>query len=427
MLLFSLILLIFNLLFATNNADWKVVSTMPVPVKGAQAVVYNDLIYVIGGYTDSTYSSTNLIQVFDPQTNVWQVLNDTLKIPRYGFCADNYRNSVLMFGGDVVTDSTLEMWDFMNTTYIYDSKNIFNRQFATCQVIDNYLYMFGGIPGSNLFNLPYLVEYYVPGARVTYSRASSLNENEYPNNRTDIVQQMSAVAQNYIFLFGGALNGILNSIYRYDVTNHDFTKLNITLLTSRSAGAAVTLNNRDIIVIGGYNESTPALGTTEHLTISFGGEILSIQNLGFLQIPRAELCAVTYHDSLIYVFGGTNLLGDCVEEVEVLNFTAGTTPINMNDLRLPQHIKLFPNYPNPFNNQTLISFAVPYNSFVRLTIYDITGKKIKSLVQKNLSTGIHKIHWNGIDEQGRSVPSGIYFCQLQIGNSKQTQRLILMR
>ncbi|RLD09445.1 hypothetical protein DRI50_12170, partial [candidate division KSB1 bacterium] len=72
------------LLLAQEEPNWEIIGQMPVPVKGAQAVVKDTLIYVIGGYTDNTYSATNLIQVFNPLQNTWEVLSDTLKFQRYG-------------------------------------------------------------------------------------------------------------------------------------------------------------------------------------------------------------------------------------------------------------------------------------------------------------------------------------------------------
>ena len=81
---FSLLVLVFSHLFAS---DWEVVGEMPIPVKGAQAIVHDSQIYIIGGYSDSTFSPINKIQVYNPDLNSWLVIEDTLTLSRYGHIA----------------------------------------------------------------------------------------------------------------------------------------------------------------------------------------------------------------------------------------------------------------------------------------------------------------------------------------------------
>lgn len=424
-LIFGLILFCGLTLARADVNKWQIVSQMPVPVKGAQAVEHNGLIYILGGYSDSTYSATNLIQVFNPQDNSWQILQDTLKIPRYGFSADNYRNSVVIFGSEFAPDSTLEMWDFLGQTYFYDAKKIFARQFATCQVVGNNLYIFGGIPGLNHGQQPYLVEYYVPGSRVTYARASSFEEFSYAE--TDIIQQASALLGDNIYLFGGALNGVLNDIFRFNPQTHEFKKLTAQLITARSASAAVALGDHDLIVIGGYNEVNNAIGSTEHLVVNFANDIEYSDLLADLNIPRSELCAVAYQDSLIYVFGGKDFQGNCVGQVEKLYFWIDATGIESNRSSVPGQFKLMQNYPNPFNSQTIIRLSVPQKDFVELSVFDILGHKVNTLLKDFTDAGTYQLRWNGRDEEGRELPSGLYFYRLKSKNTTITRRLILMR
>ncbi len=424
-LIFGLILA-FGLALAQAEVNkWQVVSRMPVPVKGAQAIEYNGLIYILGGFSDSTYSATNLIQVFDPEDNSWQILPDTLKVPRYGFSADNYRNSLVMFGSEFAPDSTLEMWDFTGQTYFYDAKKIFARQFATCQVIGNNLFIFGGFPGLNHEKQPYLVEYYVPGSRVTYARASSFDEISYAE--TDIIQQASALLGDKIYLFGGALNGILNDIYRFNFQTHEFKKLEASLITARSACAAVSLGNNNLFVIGGYNEVSKAIASTEHLIVNFVDDIEYSSLLDDLNIPRSELCAVAYQDSLIYIFGGQDEDGNCVGQVEKLHFWIDATPVENHTRSLPRQFELRQNYPNPFNSQTVIGFSVAQKGVVELNIFDISGHKVKTLMNDFAAPGSYRLRWDGRDEKGRELPSGIYFYRLKSKSTTLTRRLILMR
>jgi hypothetical protein len=85
------------------------------------------------------------------------------------------------------------------------------------------------------------------------------------------------------------------------------------------------------------------------------------------------------------------------------------------------------NVPNPFNAATSIQYVLPRNGFVRLAVYNITGQLVRTLVKGKKCTGTHTVSWNGRDEQGRSVNSGIYFCCLETGNFKSTRKMLLLK
>ncbi len=89
------------------------------------------------------------------------------------------------------------------------------------------------------------------------------------------------------------------------------------------------------------------------------------------------------------------------------------------------HYSLFGNYPNPFNATTRIQFNLPKSEQVQLTLYNIRGNKIRTLINKQLTAGQHTIQWNGLDDQGNAVASGIYFCKLECANMQQVIRMIL--
>ncbi|MDP8204941.1 MAG: T9SS type A sorting domain-containing protein [Candidatus Tenebribacter mawsonii] len=90
--------------------------------------------------------------------------------------------------------------------------------------------------------------------------------------------------------------------------------------------------------------------------------------------------------------------------------------------------KLIGNYPNPFNPITTIEFSVTQTSaLVTLEIYNIKGRKVKQLVNDQLSVGTHSIVWNGTDENNTPTSSGIYFYKLKAGNFQQTRKMILLK
>src|SRR3990170_2276974 len=76
---------------------------------------------------------------------------------------------------------------------------------------------------------------------------------------------------------------------------------------------------------------------------------------------------------------------------------------------LPSKFELTQNYPNPFNAATSIQFNLPQSSKVKLEIFNILGQKVKTLVNEKLSAGYKKVTWDGTDEKGNNVASGVYF------------------
>ena len=99
----------------------------------------------------------------------------------------------------------------------------------------------------------------------------------------------------------------------------------------------------------------------------------------------------------------------------------------ISELTTPSDYFLFQNYPNPFNPETNIRFQLPKESGVRLRIFNILGKEIRNLTNRLYQAGEYSITWDGHDERGNPVPSGIYFYQLKAGNFSAVKKLTLLR
>ncbi|MDZ7263478.1 MAG: S8 family serine peptidase [candidate division KSB1 bacterium] len=93
---------------------------------------------------------------------------------------------------------------------------------------------------------------------------------------------------------------------------------------------------------------------------------------------------------------------------------------------VPGNIELLQNYPNPFNPTTTISYAIDSYTEVQLTIFNLRGQKIRTLVDEQQSPGRHQVTWDGMDELDRAVASGVYFYRLTAGNFSQTKKMILL-
>jgi hypothetical protein len=89
---------------------------------------------------------------------------------------------------------------------------------------------------------------------------------------------------------------------------------------------------------------------------------------------------------------------------------------------IPIDCKLYNNYPNPFNSSTKIKYQINEKGFVRLTIYDILGREVESLVNENQTKGTYEINWNA-----EKLTSGIYFCKLIMDNFTETKKIVLTK
>jgi flagellar hook assembly protein FlgD len=100
----------------------------------------------------------------------------------------------------------------------------------------------------------------------------------------------------------------------------------------------------------------------------------------------------------------------------------------------PENYHLYQNYPNPFNPSTKITFTVHGSQFIvrspiptTLKIYNVRGELVRTLVNEPKRPGIREVIWDGKDEDGNSVASGIYFYQLKTDSYCQTRKMILLK
>ena len=105
---------------------------------------------------------------------------------------------------------------------------------------------------------------------------------------------------------------------------------------------------------------------------------------------------------------------------------ATSVPLS-SDSHTPGKYILYQNYPNPFNPSTTIRFYVPKTGHIRLIIYDLLGRKVRTLLDNNVTQGEQLLHWDGSNTQGGKVNGGIYFYQLKTESSFiKTQTMILL-
>jgi 5'-nucleotidase len=150
--------------------------------------------------------------------------------------------------------------------------------------------------------------------------------------------------------------------------------------------------------------------------------------VGYLQDPFGVSPAnLTIHPVSVF-----QVATEFVAAIDTLNFCSTgcnvVTGIGFNQFTgIIKNFELKQNYPNPFNPETTIPFTLSRNNYVVLEVYDILGRKIRTLVNAQLSAGDYKFTWNSRDDRGQLVASGIYFYRITAGDKRAVKRMTLTR
>jgi hypothetical protein len=154
---------------------------------------------------------------------------------------------------------------------------------------------------------------------------------------------------------------------------------------------------------GAKPSGTAGIITVLNLTFRFDGPSDVTLNLAF----SAMSAALTFTELLPILIVNNGLITD----VE-----------NQQSLDLPKSYQLFQPYPNPFNPETVIRYALPKRSRTVIKIFNMTGQELFTLLDDTKEAGYHRLKWSG-----KQVPSGIYFVRLQAEGYSQVQKVTLMR
>lgn len=203
-------------------------------------------------------------------------------------------------------------------------------------------------------------------------------------------------------------------------------------------------NGSAIIDIGPYEYGAPALGGIEGITYDpITGDIVDYVLININNEPGE----FTFSDSVgnyqyklpegaYDVFAERVFYDDAVEyQIEVIDGQFTQLEIPMYKTVDVQDYEIIPvtndfdlsNFPNPFNPSTNISFSMQNNSKVELSIFNIKGQKITTLINEQLSKGKHSFVWSGCDQNSHQVSSGIYFYKLKVGNQESVKRMLLLK
>ena len=116
-----------------------------------------------------------------------------------------------------------------------------------------------------------------------------------------------------------------------------------------------------------------------------------------------------------------------LDDIRLISVVPPTVVLEEHTAILPQSFTLDQNFPNPFNSSTVIRFALPASDKVDLVLYNLAGQKVATLAEGARQAGTYTLHWDGRDDDGSALASGVYLYRLRAGEQVGTRRLLLLK
>jgi hypothetical protein len=191
------------------------------------------------------------------------------------------------------------------------------------------------------------------------------------------------------------------------------------------------------------SETELELDSLYNITVLYDGsdfEIYINGNLDALSTFSGLILQTNINFTIAQILPGNNQYNfkGVLDDIRIYNYALSFQEIrNLYDIStsvddktiysVPDENRLFQNYPNPFNSTTIINYQVKDAAPVKLEVYDILGNKIRTIVSENKIAGYYAEYWDGKNDIGLQVPSGIYFYSLRVKNYNQTKKLVLIK
>jgi hypothetical protein len=137
----------------------------------------------------------------------------------------------------------------------------------------------------------------------------------------------------------------------------------------------------------------------------------------------------------VYVFplfadAGATYLGHerrVYDDIVTLTWAGPGTAVETGHAELPEAAALYAPYPNPFNTTVLLRYDLPSSGAVQLEVYDALGRRVRRLVDASQDAGVHGVEWNGTDDEGERVASGVYLVSLRAGTARDSVEVLLAK
>jgi len=204
---------------------------------------------------------------------------------------------------------------------------------------------------------------------------------------------------------------------------------NILTINGMKLYFGMDMNEKDALSF-----SMPPKPPTGAFDVRFAGDMRAIEESGMIQVQSANELSISWNvskeagDHMFWSLTTTS--GEVVELRGTGNVELSG---NINNITLektrevPEQFMLAQNFPNPFNPVTSIEYALPEEGFVKISVYNIMGQKVTELVNNVMPGGYHQVVWNGTNDLGESVSTGIYMYAIEAEGFTSVKKMILMK
>jgi len=363
---------------------WISLQKMPPPARRvAAAVTYENKIYIIGGMT--AYGQLPICDIYIPEYNVWSYWRGAEMSLRKEYCsAVTYNNLIYVLGGynSNGSISTMEVYNINENTWSIGRSLPFETFGARAELIDNWIYLFGGMDTSYFLND---MAAYNPEQDIWIT---------LPDMPAPKAGHMSCVIDGNLYVAGGVNRSQkFNSLEVYIPGEMNVS----TVITNVVPDSAYI--HQDITIEGygfGYEKGSSY--------VTFGGIKAKNYYEWSPSCIKTEVPSGALSGDICVVKDGESSNGF---PFKVL----GESPIKKIAADA-QYFCLEQNYPNPFNDGTTFRFFIPEESFVKLELYDIRGRIVRTFINASLSAGEYQCYWNGKNKYGEAVATGQYIVRL---------------
>jgi hypothetical protein len=184
--------------------------------------------------------------------------------------------------------------------------------------------------------------------------------------------------------------------------------------------------------IGNPNDPQIYFNITTNASYAGGVDICLNYDENNIPGPEANLVLLHYDGSMwVDVTTSRDLVNNkiCGHVTSLSPFVIGAvTTTGVGDTPLPQSFALHANVPNPFNPITTISYDIPAGGAdVNISIFDVSGRLVRELVREHRPAGVSSAQWNGENDRGQRVASGVYFYRMRAGDFVETKKMVLLK
>ena len=332
--------------------------------------------------------------------------------------------------GSVIHSSPFETGDFLALKYSPDG----TQQWLTTYNSGGYIYEVGrqiAVDGSGISYMTGITEFNLAGniltvkfnqsGNVEWAKTYNSIYNGYDFGEFIKVERSG----NNIYVSGASLGSSFS-----DILTIKYNYLGDTLWTRRFNGTADYSDSpADMIIDDSSN--VYVTGTSTWSIVGFESTTLKYDQFGNLKwvtgyvgpnnTSNNAAKIILDNNQNFYVCGFVFYGGTSQTDLLTLKYSQ-LNIVNPISSRLPEHFSLFQNYPNPFNPKSNIKFQIAKSGDVKLTVFDVLGREVAVLVNKELYPGTYEVEFDG-----SNYPSGVYFYKLDAGDFTQTKKMVLIK